>query len=112
MKLTIGITTHEPSWAWAPAEGGGTRVGKLGKTFFPLYGGPFYYIFSIWETFRYVVLVMGGLFHDVRALFLLFSPCEGSFCPYGEPLGTCPRPTKISAGAHAPGNQLEPKLLK
>ena len=76
--------------AWAPAGGGGARVGHRPPPskifFFCLYWGPFCYFFFIWGPFCYVFLILG-------AFWLLFI----SWC---RPFLGLPPPTKISAGAH------------
>ena len=77
--------------AWAPAGGGGARVGcsppplENKIKFFWLYWGPFCYFFFIWGPFCYVFLILGGLF-----------TMWGPFCYFlligGGLLWACPPP--------------------
>ena len=84
--------------AWAPAGGGGARVGRRPpprkKEVFCLYWGPFCYFFFIWGPFCYVFLILGA-FSLCGGLFATFYFMVEAFfwaCP--------PPPTQISAGAH------------
>ena len=74
--------------AWAPAGGGGARVGHRppSKKFLGAILGAFLLLFFIWGPFCYVFLIFG-------AFWLLFI----SWCRLFLGL---PPPTEISAGAH------------
>ena len=60
-----------------------------------------YVFLLIWGHFLYVFLLMGDLFHNVRAFLLLFLDVGGLFVLMGDLFCACPHPMKISAGAHA-----------
>ena len=87
-KIEIVIIKATRLQAWAPAGGGGARVGrppplKNKNKVFWLYWGPFCYFFFICGPFCYVFLILGA-FSPWGGLFATFYFMVGAFfwaCP-------------------------------